>query len=286
LLCSNTQPVKRRVDENRRTLASNANELNNGKRLENVSCLSEPISIYLFVVDRKYSGLCRLFIECCQGDAFGYPFAYCPVYYLTFRRSVIILKGTKMNITLRKANALQNSIQDAVKNIKVDLNVEINEFQSVEDVLAKANAELIENDTRRQKLTMALYNIRALIGTANAASGISTSLAKAAFIDKRIAQLEQLAGATAMTDLDVIKGKLDKIKNDKGENSRRSIYGYNDTVTTSVLGKDQIKQAKDEVLNLKKQKQKLNDEILEFNVKTEIPLSDDTVATLQAEKLL
>jgi len=191
-----------------------------------------------------------------------------------------------MNITLRKANALQNSIQDAVKNIKVDLNVEINEFQSVEDVLAKANAELIENDTRRQKLTMALYNIRALIGTANAASGISTSLAKAAFIDKRIAQLEQLAGATAMTDLDVIKGKLDKIKNDKGENSRRSIYGYNDTVTTSVLGKDQIKQAKDEVLNLKKQKQKLNDEILEFNVKTEIPLSDDTVATLQAEKLL
>jgi len=171
-----------------------------------------------------------------------------------------------MNITLRKANALQNSIQDAVKNIKVDLNVEINEFQSVEDVLAKANAELIENDTRRQKLTMALYNIRALIGTANAASGISTSLAKAAFIDKRIAQLEQLAGATAMTDLDVIKGKLDKIKNDKGENSRRSIYGYNDTVTTSVLGKDQIKQAKDEVLNLKKQKQKLNDEILEFNV--------------------
>jgi len=191
-----------------------------------------------------------------------------------------------MNITLRKANALQNSIQDAVKNIKVDLNVEINEFQSVEDVLAKAIAELIENDTRRQKLTMALYNIRALIGTANAASGISTSLAKAAFIDKRIAQLEQLAGATAMTDLDVIKGKLDKIKNDKGENSRRSIYGYNDTVTTSVLGKDQIKQAKDEVLNLKKQKQKLNDEILEFNVKTEIPLSDDTVATLQAEKLL
>ena len=191
-----------------------------------------------------------------------------------------------MNITLRKANALQNSIQDAVKNIKVDLNVEINEFQKVEDVLAKANAELVENDGRRQKLTMALYNIRALIGQANAASGISTSLAKAAFIDKRIAQLEQLAGATAMTDLEVIKGKLDKIKNDKGENSRRSLYGYNDTVSTSVLSKEQIAQAKDEVLNLKKQKQKLNDEILEFNVKTEIPLSDETVATLQAEKLL
>ena len=191
-----------------------------------------------------------------------------------------------MNITLRKANALQNSIQEAIKNIKVGLDVEINEFQNVEDVLAKANSELVENDGRRQKLTMALYNIRALIGTANAASGISTSLAKAAFIDKRIVQLEQLASAKVMTELDVIKGKLDKIRNDKGENSRRSLYGYGDTVSTSVLSKEQIEQAKNEVLNLKKQKQKLNDEILEFNVKTEIPLSDDAVATLTAEKLL
>ena len=190
-----------------------------------------------------------------------------------------------MNITLRKANAIQNSINDAIKNIKVNLTVEINEFQSVEDVLTKANAELIENDGRRQKLTMALYNIRALVGTANTASGINTILAKAAFVDKRIAQLEELAKASELTSLDVIKGKLDKIKNDKGE-SRRSLYGYNDTVSTSVLSKEQIEQAKTEILSLKKQKQSLNDEVLELNIKTEIPLSDDVVATLQAEKLL
>ena len=191
-----------------------------------------------------------------------------------------------MNITLRKANALQNSINDAIKTIKVDLTVQINEFQSVEDTLAKANSTMVENDGRRQKLTMALYNIRALIGTANAASGISTSLAKAAFIDKRIGQLEELAKAQEMTSLEVIKGKIEKIKNDKDGTSRRSIYGYGDTVDTSVLAKEQIAQAKAEVLNLKKQKQKLNDEILELNIKTEIPLSDDTVATLQAENLL
>lgn len=190
-----------------------------------------------------------------------------------------------MNISLRKANAIQNSINDAIKNIKIDLNVELNEFQDVESAISKANATLVENDGRRQKLTMALYNIRALVGTANAASGIDTSLAKAAFIDKRIAQLEQLSSATEMTALEVIKGKLDKIKNDKSE-SRRSLYGYNDTVSTSVLAKEQIAQAKTEVLNLKKQKQKLNDEILELNIKTEIPLSDDTVATLQAEGLI
>jgi uncharacterized protein YdcH (DUF465 family) len=192
-----------------------------------------------------------------------------------------------MNITLRKANALQNSIQEAIKGIKVDLSVEINEFQSVEEVLTKANATLIENDGRRQQLTMALYNIRALVGTANTASGINTMLAKAAFIDKRVGQLEELSKSSEITSLDVIKGKLDKIRNDKGDNSRRSsIYGYSDTVSTSVLSKEQISQAKAEVLNLKKQKQKLNDEILELNIKTEVPLSEDVVATLQAEKLV
>lgn len=190
-----------------------------------------------------------------------------------------------MNITLRKANAIQNSINDAVKNIKVDLTVEINEFQNIEDVIGKANSTLIENDTRRQKLTMALYNIRALVGAANAASGIDTALAKAAFVDKRIAQLEQLSGSAEMTSLEVIKGKIEKIKSLKDE-ARSRIYGYGDTVTTSVLSKEQITQAKAEILNLKKQKQKLNDEILELNIKTEIPLGDDTVATLQAEGLL
>lgn len=191
-----------------------------------------------------------------------------------------------MNITLRKANAVQNSINETVKTIKVELNVELNEFQNVEEVISQANNTLIENDGRRQKLTMALYNIRALVGTANAASGIDTALAKAAFIDKRIAQLEQLAGSAEMTSLEVIKGKLEKIRNDKGEGRRATIYGYADTVSTAVLSKEQIAQAKGEILNLKKQKQKLNDEILELNIKTEIPLSDDTVATLQAEGLL
>jgi hypothetical protein len=191
-----------------------------------------------------------------------------------------------MNITLRKANAVQHSITEAIKNIKIDLTVEINEFQNVEDVITKANSTLVENDSRRQKLTMALYNVRALVGTANSASGIDTALAKAAFIDKRIGQLEELAKATEITALDVIKGKLDKIRNDKSESTRSRIYGYSDTVTTGVLGLEQIAQAKGEVLSLKKQKQKINDEVLELNIKTEIPLSEDVVATLQAEGLI
>jgi hypothetical protein len=180
-----------------------------------------------------------------------------------------------MNISLRKANAIQNLINEAIRSIKIDTSIEINEFQNAQEEIQKANNLLITNDGRRQKLLLALYNIRGLVGTANANCGIDLSLAKAAFIDKRIAQLTEVAMLTPVSDLAVVNGKLDKIRNRKEES--RSIYGRDDTVSTSVVGRDQIDQAKAEIQNLKKQKQKINDEVLELNIKTEIPLSDDVV---------
>jgi len=190
-----------------------------------------------------------------------------------------------MNITLRKANAVQNSLQDAIKAVQVTTDIEINEFQDPATEIKKAADNLFVSDGRRQKMLLSLYNIRGLVGTANANNGIDLALAKAAFIDKRISQLETIANSKPMTELTVIAGKLDKIRNRK-EESRASLYGRDDTVSTSVLSQEQIDQAKTEIKNLKKQKQKLNDEILELNIKTEIPLSDEVVATLQAEGLI
>jgi len=191
-----------------------------------------------------------------------------------------------MNISLRKASALQNGIQDTIKGIKIETTLELNEFQDVVTELQKANDALFTNDSRRQRLLLALYNIRGLVGTANAQSGIDLKLATAAFIDKRLAQLDELAKLSPVTTLAVINGKLDKIKNHENENSRRSIYGYVDTVSTTVVSQDQIDQIKTEIQNLKKQKQKLNDEVLELNIKTEVPLSEDVVKTLQTEGLI
>ena len=191
-----------------------------------------------------------------------------------------------MNLTLRKANAVQAGINDAIKSIDIKTSVELNEFQDVAVELKKANDMLFANDARRQRLLLALYNIRGLVGAANAQSGIDMKLATAAFLDKRLAQLDTLAKLEPVTDLAVINGKLEKIRNDKSETARSRIYGYNDTVSTTVIGVEQIAQIKIEVQNLKKQKQKLNDEVLELNIKTEIPLSDETVAALTAEKLV
>lgn len=190
-----------------------------------------------------------------------------------------------MNITLRKANAIQNSINEALSNIKLEKTIELNEFQDPATELKKANDQLFADDARRQKLLLALYNIRALVGTANAQNGVDTALAQAAFADKRISQLDEIAKCSTMIDPTVISGRLDKIRNRK-EEARSALYGRDETVSTSVITKEQSEQAKNEIKNLKKQKQKLNDEILELNIKTEIPLSEDVVNTLRTEGLI
>jgi len=190
-----------------------------------------------------------------------------------------------MNISLRKANAIQNSIQESIKSIDIVTVIDINEFQDHEQELKRANDELFNNDARRQKLLLTLYNIRGLVSAANSQSGIDLNLTKAAFIDKRISQLEEISKAKPMGDLTVIKGKLDKIRT-RSDDGKSSLYGREETVSTSVLTKEQLGQARAEIVNLKKQKQQINDEVLEANIKTEIPLSEDIVNLLKAEGII
>ena len=191
-----------------------------------------------------------------------------------------------MKITLRKASALQTSIQEAIKNIDVTVKTELNEFEDVQTKLDAVNATLIKNDQRRASLTACLYDIRSLVGGANALSGINDRLAKAAYIDKRIGQLTALTAADAVQEsLAVITGKVEKLKAPDAS-GRRSIYGYNDTVSTGVLAPEQVAQFKAQALDLKKSKQKLNDEILELNVRTEIELPSEVEMVLNQEGLI
>ena len=156
-----------------------------------------------------------------------------------------------MKITLRKANALQNSITEATRQIKIETNVHINEFEDVSAKLVKANNALFEADKRRSDLLMAQYAIRGMVGVANATSGIDAKLTQAAYIEKRIAQLGDIVNSQEQTDITVLSGKLDKIRNRK-EETTRSLYGREDDVQTGVATKDQLADAKKLIQDLKK----------------------------------
>ena len=188
-----------------------------------------------------------------------------------------------MNISLRRASAIQNAIQETIRTIEINPLIQVNEFVNSEHTIIAANNQLIENDGRRVALAVAYYNIRSLVGAANVSCGINMKLATAAFVDRRIAQLGEMI-AVGERDIGLVERRIEKIRSADTTQSR--LYGREDTVTTSVLTSEQITAFKSELQALKKQKQSLNDEILELNIKTEVPLGDNTVATLTREGLI
>jgi len=188
-----------------------------------------------------------------------------------------------MKITLRKANALQTVIQEFIRGIEIKSTATLNEFEDAEVVLFALNTQLVARDDQRDRLTRILYRIRSMIGMANAQCGVTDKLAECAYLDKRIGHMTELAKADVQEALGLINGKLEKLRNVE---AKSRIYGYGDTVNTGVLRQEQIDTFKALVLHLKKQKQKLNDEILELNVRTEIELTEDIVSSLKEVGLL
>jgi len=190
-----------------------------------------------------------------------------------------------MELTLRKANALQNSINEAIKSIEIKTEVSINEFQTSHDEIETAIHGFRSAIVRRQALIDALYEVRKSVGQANARSGINDRLSDVARLEKVIQFYQGLASNRSMQNLSVINGRLEKIRNRK-EESRASLYGRDEEVITSVLTVEDINDFKMIVAKNKKDKQKLQDEILELNVKTSITLSLAAIDALRAENLL
>lgn len=190
-----------------------------------------------------------------------------------------------MNISLRKANAVQNSINDAIKSIDLKTEITINEFQNPEHEIAVASAKIRSDLARRNSLLTTLYEIRKAVSTANHTAGIDSRLADIAHLEKQIQNFAALSGKEVSESMDVVRGKLFKIK-ERPADARASIYGYNDSVSTSVLAAEDIASFKAQVSTAKKAKQKLQDEVLELNIRTEIALSEQTVQTLTQEGLV
>ena len=188
-----------------------------------------------------------------------------------------------MNITLRKANAIQNSINEVLKNLAFDTQVSINEFQIPQTVISQTEETFAKNLARRDHLWIAMFEIRKLVAKGNDMSGINNMLADVAHLERQIQFFNGLATKSPKDDMSVIKGKLDKIRNST-EESR--IYGRRDEVIVSVLEKEDIAGFQQVVAQSKRAKQQLQDQLLEMNVRTEIPLSEQTVKTLTDEGII
>lgn len=181
-----------------------------------------------------------------------------------------------MKLTLRKANAVQNSINEAIKGLDIVTNVKLNEFEGVADQIQVARDAFWAANTTRDKLTVALYEIRAKVAAANASADVNDMLTRAACLDKRIVRYNTLASKGPQTAMRVLNGQLQK----NAEASGEAAYYRSVEVVTSIFTEAEIDGFKENVKTAKREKQKLQDQLLELNVKTEIVLTRSAVDSL------
>jgi hypothetical protein len=187
-----------------------------------------------------------------------------------------------MKVSLRKANKIQVDINEVLKSILFKTEIEINEFQKPEQEISNQSKIFFDNINRRNALLKSLYEIRKLVSSANSANGVDSKLADLAFLEKEVVFFTTHSKANVRLSPDVIHGKLAKISNRSDEGN----YYSKSEVETSIFTDDDINTLKTLLTVAKKEKQKLQDELLELNVQTTIQLSDETVATLKKEDII
>jgi len=186
-----------------------------------------------------------------------------------------------MNLTLRKASAVQAVIMDKINSIELATTVSINEFQAPGEVIRAASDKLLANIKLKEDLFDAYYEIRTSLGSANASYGVNRKLAALVSLEKKILMYRLLAASSAREDSTVVDGKLSRLKNADSVN-----YAYRDTLQTGVLTQSKIAEFEANIATFTKEKQKLNDEILGINIINSIDLSVETAALLSKYNII
>ena len=187
-----------------------------------------------------------------------------------------------MKLTLRKANAVQTAINEATKALSTDTMVTLNEFQTIPEQIQTVRDQFWKNSETRVGLLTALYEIREKVAQANASAGINDLLTSVAYLEKQISYNTMLAAKGSQTAMEVLAGQVNR-----NAEAKDDAYGYNRRdVTTSIFTDVEIEGFKRSAANFKREKQKLQDTLLELNVQTEIVLDDSTADFLKRADIL
>ena len=186
-----------------------------------------------------------------------------------------------MQVTLRKANKIQHSILEAIKGLDFTTSVRVNEFEDANEQINAVRDAFFTHRSTREKLVGALYEIRKAVARANCENSVNDMLADVAMLEKQIQFVSGYAGQSPRESDAVIQGKLEKLKNAKDD-----FYGRSSEVSTGIFTKDEVNDFKRELADLKRQKQDLQDTLLELNVQTTIELDEETERFLQRADVL
>mgnify|MGYP000010602627 CR=1 FL=1 len=189
-----------------------------------------------------------------------------------------------MKISLRKADAIQRSINEAISGIDLKTEITLNEFERPTDKIAAAKVSFAEALTKRDSLIDVLYEVRYKTGLENTSNGVSMRLTQLARLEKDISMYKRFASVAPMASTDVLVGKLGKLKSRETDAYGR--FGGQDEIVTTIMDDVAVEAFKVKLASLKKDKQHIQDELLELNVKVQVELSEKAVEVLKQVGIL
>ena len=187
-----------------------------------------------------------------------------------------------MKINLRKANAMQESLYHKYNDMALlnhSVSISLNEFTDPQTEIENARKTWKETLDRVSKILDVIFSIRKKLGRANVESGVSDTLTDLARLNNEIDFFRNFERAKTVDDIKVIKGKLEKIRT-----SEKSLLS--DTVMTSFLYKEDLDYVNEKLRNSLKNRQNLQDKLLEINISTYVELDQNEVDLLQEEGII
>jgi hypothetical protein len=194
-----------------------------------------------------------------------------------------------MDISLRKAGALQLAINEALKQLKLGTSLTLSIYEEAPE--ERVNAEAMAwaaTLKRRAALLDALYAIRTRVGAANQAAGVDDRLAELARLEKDVQLYTQMAQTEPREAPEILKARTERLRTRESAPVGRfgGVQEMPETVQVGLFGLDRVEGFRSELRRLSRQRQALKDELLELNAGTRVSLDSATLATLQAEELI
>ena len=192
-----------------------------------------------------------------------------------------------MKITLRKASALQAAVSNLIGETYARPVFSVDDESLLAEEVPQAREDYEANLRRLRSLIQVKYSLRKVIGDTNLSAGVTSLLTQEREIAELMSELESVVDRVngRCFTVEQIQAKFDK-HNQRVALAGSSYMGRSISVDTDLISKEEVDELRKEILSLKRQRQTVNDRVLEINVSTYVTLTDAEEKILMDEGLI
>jgi hypothetical protein len=193
-----------------------------------------------------------------------------------------------LEISLRKAAALQLAIGEALKELRLDTTLTLSIYdQDPEGKITTQVGAWRAAIAVRSELLDALYRLRAQVGAANQSAGVNDRLAELARLDKDVQLYTQLSREEPREAPEILSARTERLRTrEPAQPARFGASEPQETVRAGLFSQEDIDAFRSELRRLTRRRQQLKDELTELNASTRITIDESTVRTLKREELI